>query len=273
MIADLTMYDWPGVRPANDAFWAEVARRLGAAGIEAPAALARNADFDASWTDPELLIGQTCGMPFVSGYCGDARIIGTPDYGLPEAGGGVYRSAILVRSEDADGEGPEAVLAQAGRRVAVNEWRSFSGHVTLRAYLAGLRPGAGEPFFGEAVLSGAHVDSARMVAWGEADLAVLDGVGWVLFQTHEPELARRLTVLDLTAPAPALPFITAPANEAIRDALVGALDGAARALPPVAGVPRAVAPATAEDYEVIREFARDAAAERFAAGAPEMPKL
>lgn len=28
MIADLAMYDWPGVRAATDAFWAEVARRL-----------------------------------------------------------------------------------------------------------------------------------------------------------------------------------------------------------------------------------------------------
>jgi len=277
MIADLSMYDWPGVRAGNDAFWAEVARRLGEAGIEAPAVLARNPDVDASWNDPDLLLGQTCGMPFISGDCGQARIVARPDYGLPGADGGFYRSAILVRAEDAGGDasggGTQAVLAQRGRRVAVNEWRSFSGHVTLRAYLAGLRGGAPDPFFGAATISGAHVESARMVARGEADVAALDGVGWILLQVHEPETAARLVALDMTAPAPALPFITAPRFDAIWADLVAALDGAARASPPVAGVPRAVAPADAGDYRPIREFARAAAAERFAPGAPEMREL
>ena len=281
MIADLSMYDWPGVRVETDAFWAEVARRLGEAGIEAPAALARNPDVDASWNDPDLLLGQTCGMPFVSGDCGEARIVARPDYGLPGANGGLYRSAIIVRAEDATGDatgdasgsGPQAVLAQQGRRVVVNEWRSFSGHVTLRAYLAGLRGGARDPFFGAVAMSGQHVESARMVARGEADVAALDGVGWVLLQTHEPETASRLAVLDMTAAAPALPFITAPRFNPIRDTLVTALAGAAAALPPVAGLPRAVAAADDGDYQPIREFARAAAAERFAPGAPEVPEM
>jgi ABC-type phosphate/phosphonate transport system substrate-binding protein len=276
MIADLPMYDWPGVRAGNNAFWAEVARRLGEAGIEAPGVLARNPDVDAAWNDPDLLLGQTCGMPFISGDCGQARIVARPDYGLPGARGGFYRSAIIVRAEDAGGSasgGAEAVLAQEGRCVAVNEWRSFSGHVTLRAYLAGLRGGAPDPFFGAAAISGAHVESARMVARGEADVAALDGVGWVLLRVHEPETAARLVALDMTAPAPALPFITAPRFDAVRADLVAALDGAAAALPPVAGVPRAVAPADAGDYRTIREFARAAGAERFAPGAPEMREM
>jgi ABC-type phosphate/phosphonate transport system substrate-binding protein len=281
LIADLSMYDWPGIRAETDAFWAEVARRLGEAGIAAPAALARNPDSAASWRDPDLLLGQTCGMPFVSGFCGEARIVARPDYGLPEARGGFYRSAIIVRAEDAAGTdagpdagyGPEAVLAQQGRRVAVNEWRSFSGHVALRACLAGLRGGARDPFFGEVVISGRHIGSARMVARGEADIAALDCVAWVLLQTHEPETAGRLAVLGMTAPAPALPFITAPRFAAIRAELAEALAGAATALPPVAGLPRAVAPADDGDYQPIRELARSAAAERFAPGIPDMPEL
>ncbi len=277
MIADLSMYDWPGIRAETDAFWAEVARRLGEAGIAAPAALARNPDVAASWRDPDLLLGQTCGMPFVSGFCGEARVVARPDYGLPEASGGFYRSAIIVRAEDAAGTdvalGPEAVLAQQGRRVAVNEWRSFSGHVALRACLAGLRGGAREPFFGEVVISGRHIGSARMVARGEADIAALDCVAWVLLQTHEPETAGRLAVLGMTAPAPALPFITAPRFAAIRAELAEALAGAATALPPVAGLPRGVAPADDADYAPIREAVGRAAGEAFAPGAPDVPVL
>ena len=277
MIADLPMYDRPGVRAEADAFWADVARRLGEAGIDAPAALARNPDVDASWNNPDLLLGQTCGLPFVSGLCGNARVVARPDYGLPGANGGVYRSAILVRAGDAEGldarSGAEAVLAQQGRRVVVNEWRSFSGHVTLRAYLAGLRGRVPDPFFGAVVMSGRHVDSARMVARGEADVAALDGVAWAMLQMHEPEVAERLAVLDMTAPAPALPFITAPRFADRRADLVAALAGAAAGTPPVAGLPLAVAAADDGDYQPIREVARRAAAERFAPAAPDMPEL
>jgi hypothetical protein len=273
MIADLSMYDWPGVRVETDVFWGEVARRLGDAGIEAPAELTRGPDAGVFWRDPDLLLGQTCGMPFVCGLCGDARIIARPDYGLPGARGGFYSSVIVVRAEDASGTGGQAVLAQRGRRVAVNEWHSFSGHVTLRAYLAGLRGGADDPFFGEAVMSGAHVNSARLVARGEADLAALDGVGWVLLQELEPEIAARLVVLDMTAPAPALPFIVAPRFVGQRAEIVAALAGAAAALPAVTGRPRAVAPANDADYEPIRAVARKAGDERFAPGAPEMSDL
>jgi len=273
VIADLAMYDWPGVRADNDIFWAEVARRLGKAGIEAPAALARNQGVDAVWNDPDLLLGQTCGMPFVSGDCGAARIVARPDYGLPGARDGFYRSAIIARVEEATGSGPQAVLAQQGRRVAVNEWRSFSGHVALRAYLAELRNGARDPFFGAATISGMHVKSARMVARGTADVAAIDGVGWALLQAHEPETATRLAVLDMTAPAPALPFISAPRFKAIQSDLVAALAGAAAALPPVAGLPRAVAPANDSDYRAIGDFARAAAIERFAPGAPAPPEV
>ena len=273
MIADLSMYDWPAVRAGTDAFWAEVARRLGAAGIEAPARLTRGADSGASWRDPGLLLGQTCGMPFVCGHCGAARVVARPDYGLPGANGGFYRSVILVRAEDATGTGPAAVLALRGQWVAVNEWPSLSGHVALRAYLAALRGGASDPFFGAAVISGAHIDSARMVARGEADVAALDGVAWVMLQAHEREMAGRLAVLDMTAKAPALPFITAPRFSGLRGKLAAALAGAAAALPPVAGLPRAIAPADDGDYESIRELAHSAAGEQFAPGAPEMSDL
>jgi ABC-type phosphate/phosphonate transport system substrate-binding protein len=273
MIADLPMYDWPGVRAANDAFWAEVANRLGAAGIATPPRLARLCDPAASWTDPDLLLGQTCGMPFVSGDCGRARIVARPDYGLPDARDGCYRSVIVVRAGEADGTGPEAVLARQGCRVAVNEWRSYSGHIALREYLAEAGRGVEDPFFDRAVLSGSHASSARTVAGGAADMAALDAVAWALLEAHEPETAGKLAVIERTAPAPALPFITAPRFAGLSATLAAALDAAAAVLPPVTGVPRGVRPAGEDDYDPIRRAARRAAAERFAPGAPAPPSL
>ena len=64
MIVDLPMYDWPEQRAETDSFWAAVAAGLRAAGVEAPERLARPADPAVGWRDPDLLLGQTCGMPF-----------------------------------------------------------------------------------------------------------------------------------------------------------------------------------------------------------------
>jgi len=281
MIADLSMYDWPGNQAQTDAFWAEVAANLRAAGIDAPARLTRGLAHSASWTDPDLLLGQPCRMPHVSGHCGDAIVVARPDYGLPEANAGRYRSLIVVRVDRAAKTGPQALLARAGCRVAVNEWRSYSGHVALRAHLAGLRSrlqpgsraGATGPFFGAAVLSGGHRNSARMVARGQADMAALDGVVWALLKAQDPAISAMLQVIDVTAPAPALPFITARRFARQRADIVAALAAAAAALPLAAGQPCAVIPANDADFIATRKAARRAAAEPFAPEAPDIPAV
>ncbi|MDT8287041.1 MAG: hypothetical protein RQ748_08040, partial [Elusimicrobiales bacterium] len=50
-------------------------------------------------------------------------------------------------------------------------------------------------------------------------------------EAHEPSTAERLAVLELTDPAPALPYITAPRFAALAPRLVAALDAAAPLLP------------------------------------------
>ena len=72
MIAALQMYDWPEVAARTDAFWDRVAASLSAEGIAAPAALSRPGDLAAAWADPALLLGQSCGLPYVAGRCGGA---------------------------------------------------------------------------------------------------------------------------------------------------------------------------------------------------------
>jgi len=273
MIADLPMYDWPEQRAETDSFWAAVAAELRAVAIEAPERLARPADPAAGWCEPDLLLGQTCGMPFVSGHCGEAVVVARPDYGLAEARDGSYRSVIVVRRDEVAAAGPEALPRWRGRRVAVNEWRSYSGHIALRAHLAGLGQGAGKPFFGAAVLSGSHRASALMVARGAADIAALDGVVWALLGRHEPATAARLAPVGMTAPAPALPYIAGPRHAARAAALAAALDRAAAATSPHPGLPRRVAPASAADYAPIRASARRAAGVAFAPGAAAVPDV
>ena len=212
------MYDLPEVRWATDALWAAVAERLSAAGVAAAPALSRGPEPHELWTDPALLLSQTCGNPYVRTYRDRLRLVATPRYAALGCDGPRYRS-LLVAHEDAPGEG----LADfRGTVCAVNGWDSLSGWVALAAVLP--EPG----FFRAALITGAHADSMAAVKAGEADIAAIDCVTYALLQRHRPASTAGLRVIGRTALAPSLPFVTrrdaADATvEALRSALRNAL--------------------------------------------------
>ena len=232
VIAALQMYDWPEVQDRTDRFWDRVRLELIAAGIEAPLALSRPTEISATWTDPGLVVGQTCGLPYVSGRCGGAVVVGRPCYALEGAEGGTYRSALICRADEA---GPLSTFR--GRRAAVNEIGSQSGCNALAAAVQKAKLDRDGPFFGAVVLSGAHRASAMMVDSSEADIAAIDAVAWALLAEVEPARHARLSVIAWTRTMPALPFITAPAMRDKKNAIYGALLEAALAMDQT-GLPR-----------------------------------
>jgi ABC-type phosphate/phosphonate transport system substrate-binding protein len=260
VIAALQMYDWPEVACRTGAFWREVASALRAEGVAAPEELSRPGDPVAVWSDPALLLGQSCGLPYVSGRCGGAVPVARPVYGVEGCGEGTYCSAIICRA------GEEAPLAAfRGRRAAINEYGSQSGCNALADAVRRL----GDAFFGRVLLTGAHRMSALAVAEGRADIAAIDAVAWTLFAEIEPAARARLAVLAWTPETPSLPFITAQAHEALAPTLLRALAAAARPGNAIE-LPVAVLPASPEDYEPIREMARHV---RGLCLAPESPPL
>ncbi len=205
-LAALPMYDWPELRPATDRFWAGVRDGLRRAGVAAPEGLTRGIGLMAGWTDRGLVLGQACGLPFVSELRGRVTLVGAGDYGIEGCPPGWYRSAVVVRADD-----PRATLAAfRGARLAVNGMDSQSGWGSILHHAAPLAE-AGR-FFGSVVVSGAHSASVRLVAGGGADLAAVDAVSWRLCRRFLPEAAR-LRVLMLTDPTPGLPFIAARGTE------------------------------------------------------------
>ena len=82
-IAVLPMYDFPWIAAANDALWASISARLARAGVRSPTLLTRGGDLAALWRRPGLILGQTCGYPYVSGLKDAVRLIATPEYGFP----------------------------------------------------------------------------------------------------------------------------------------------------------------------------------------------
>ena len=259
MIASLSMYDWPEERAPSDAFWAAVRDHLRADGFDAPDELTRDRHGPDVWGDPSLLIGQTCGLPYVTGRCGNAVVIARPSYAVPGAGDGLYSSALICRQSEG-----ESITDFRGRRAAINEYGSQSGCHAL-ADAAGA-----DQFFGSVVLSGSHRNSAVMVAAQRADIAALDAVAWALFQQIEPDASARLQVIGWSRQVPALPFITAEKNAQHAPALVAALSAGCKAVQGT-GIPVSVVPATGEDYGPIRAMADGLTGRRLAPNARPLP--
>lgn len=267
MIAALPMYDWAEIRPDWDAFWASVRDEARNLGLAAPDKLTRAEAISAAWADPDLMLGQTCGLPFVSGRCGAAKIVARPGYPANHAGGGRYASALVVRADDA-----RDLEDFRGARAAVNGWDSQSGCNALADHLidAGLAGPAAAPFFAAVHVTGAHRASGALVAEGGADLAAIDAVAWTLFRVLEPAHCARLRVLAWTRPMPGLPLIVGADHASERPRLLGALQAALAHAPRKPWLPDSVHPATAEDYAPIRAMAERVRGLRLA---PEAPAL
>ena len=217
MTASLMMYLRPELAEANDRFWALIRANLRDRGVDAPRELDNAAhEFDV-WTNPALVLSQTCGMPYRLLLHDRVALVGTPDYGLDGCQPGYYRSAIVVRADD-----PRQSLNDfRNGRFAFNQTISQSGFSAPYAHC--MKQGF---WFADRVPSGQHLQSARMVAQGTADIASLDAVTWRLIENYEA-FSSGLRVLDWTDPTPGLPLITAQTNTAdtIRDAVRAAILG------------------------------------------------
>jgi ABC-type phosphate/phosphonate transport system substrate-binding protein len=210
MIALLGMYDRPETAAANDRFWAAIRARLG----HGPETLSRDCDFWQAWQSPDLLLAQTCGLPFRARLHDRVQLVATPDHNLPGCPPGHYNSVFIAHRDDA-----QATLATlCTGTLAYNEALSQSGWAAPHAHLAGL--GLAPAGFLE---TGAHRASAEAVATGKARFAALDALTWELIRRHD-RFAADLAEIARTAPTPALPYITGPSGDA--EALANALDAA-----------------------------------------------
>jgi len=203
MIASLPMYDPAPLQDANDAFWALICRNLRMQGMAAPDALTRAGDVWDHWTDPGLVLSQTCGFPYRARLHGQVTLVGTPDLGVPGCPPGYYCSVFVVHRDD-----PRRRLADFdGAVLAYNDPLSQSGWAApqTEAQLRGLR-------FVTGPQTGGHALSSHAVAEGRAEIAALDAVTWANLQTFDP-VCGALVEIDRTVATPVLPYITAKGTD------------------------------------------------------------
>lgn len=198
MIASLPMYDRAETARANDGLWSAIRARLG----YGPHSLTRPGDLWQVWQSSDLLLAQTCGLPYRARLHDHVTLVGTPDYGLADCPPGYYRSLFIARAD-----GPSSLADYTGRCFAYNEPLSQSGWAAPHAHMARHRLA-----FGPLLQTGAHRASALAVAEGNADFAALDAVTWGMIQAHDA-FATQLKIIDATIATPGLPLITAKSRD------------------------------------------------------------
>lgn len=215
MIASFPMYDSPATARSYDRLWARIRDHLRGAGIDAPDALTRSADPWDDWQHPDLLLSQTCGLPYRARLHDRLHLVAAPAWRMPDhldpvppnhaarapapLPPGRYYSVVVVRK----GDHQDKLRSYDGARLAYNDPLSQSGW-GLMAQLAdqhGIR-------FASGLNTGSHRAAARAVATGRADIAAIDVATW-----HGPMATARwrsaLKIIAHTPTSPALPFVTA----------------------------------------------------------------
>lgn len=234
MIASLPMYDRPETAAINDRLWALVRDRLG----YGPRHLSRELTPEEAWCHPDLILSQTCGLPFTLDLHPRVALVGAPDFRLDGCPAGTYCSVIITRAGETRPVGD--LLADDA---ILNGRKSQSGHNALLRFAES----RGERL-GDARISGAHSASARAVANGDAGIAAIDANTWRMIERWDP-CARELTVIARTPPTPAMPFICSPDadSEKIAAALGSAIDSLSETERTTLGL-FGLVPATAQAY-------------------------
>ena len=217
MIASLPMYDRPETQAANDRLWNLV--REGYMG-RTPEALTRDDDLWGQWLSPDLVLSQTCGMPYRTSLHGKVALVGTPHLDI-DCGPGLYYSVFVARKAET-----RSTLADYhGARFAFNERGSQSGWAAPQVAAQDLGFS-----FTDLLETGSHSGSARAVAYGRADIAAIDALTWQMIRRLD-NWAATLAEVGRTLPTPALPYITARKSDASE--LFAALAEAIDALSPI----------------------------------------
>jgi ABC-type phosphate/phosphonate transport system substrate-binding protein len=245
-VAFLPMYAVRGTRQHADTLWNCLRDSIRKRGIEAPEHVANFTPRLEGWLHPDLILGQTCGLPYITRLCNSVELIGTPDYGVEGCPPGFYHSTLVVSAAD----NRQHLSEFLGCTLAINGMDSQSGYGAIM--------GASAPFarrgrfFERAIHTGSHEASMLLVAKGLADIAAIDSVTWRMSRQFDPNTSG-LKPIGTTEPTPGLPFIAAAGKpeaklfDAARTGIASLPEATRRAF----GL-RDLLPLRKQDYEVIK---------------------
>ena len=168
------------------------------------------------------VVRHVCGITLATAPAGTWRYLATPVIGDPAVARGYYNSLIITPRDN--GLTKTSDFDPALHQAVINEPGSFSGAITLAAHLAG-RYGV---TLTSPLQSGGHLESVTMVANGQAQLAAIDRMSFLLAQHDRPQDVANVRVIEETAAHPAPPLV---ADGGLEDDMVAALRDALLACP------------------------------------------
>ncbi|MTI08470.1 phosphate/phosphite/phosphonate ABC transporter substrate-binding protein [Curvivirga aplysinae] len=212
-LAILPMYDWPEIRSYTDRYYMNLKEAISNAGFAAPDTLLHDQDdLKTIWRSPDLIIAQTCGLPFMRFLQGDVAHLGSPIYNN-NCTAGFYNSVIIARDTYELGE-----LHQM--KFGCNGFDSQSGYACMQNHF--IEKGYSYLPSEDIIVTGSHRNSINAVYAGEIDYAVIDNVSWKLALNHETATSK-VKVIGHTQERASLPYISSLKNKERLDALVGAI--------------------------------------------------
>lgn len=228
-LASLPMYDFPETRAATDAWWQGIAQHLQRAGVDAAAVtLLHDQPVRDLWSDEQLLMSQCCGFDVVFGYRDALEVLVTPVYAVEGCAGGHYRSHIVVHQDS----GLQDLVDLRTKVAAINGPESHSGMNSLLSLIQPLSQDG--YFFSQIKVSGAHVNSLRLLQQREVDVAAIDCMTYALLERYQPAAVAGLSTIAYTDLAPSLPYVTRKSlpqeqQQRMRQALLAAFNDPALA--------------------------------------------
>ena len=133
-VAFLPMYAVRGARGHADVLWKCLRDSLRRTGIEAPEQVSDFAPRLEGWLHPGLILGQTCGLPYIARLSDSVELVGTPDYGVEDCPSGFYHSTLVASSADRR----QHLSEFFGCTFAINGKDSQSGYGAMMRAAAGM---------------------------------------------------------------------------------------------------------------------------------------
>src|SRR5258708_889600 len=99
-VAFLPMYAVREAHDHADTLWRCLRDSMRSSGIEAPEQVSSITPRIDGWLHPDLILGQTCGLPYIVRLCDRVELIGTPDYGVEACAPGFYHSSLVISAVD-----------------------------------------------------------------------------------------------------------------------------------------------------------------------------
>ena len=152
-----------------------------------------------AWTQPDLILGQTCGVPYRKFLYNKVNLIGTPNFGIIDCPTSYYSSVFITNIQD--------------NRSDLIEFKNSVFAYNMENYQSGLAAASDHTqkigfWFSNHVITDGHTESSKIVANGQAAIACLVSISWRLLQRYSP-ISEKLKVIAETKPSPYFPYISA----------------------------------------------------------------